>query len=65
MLFPTPQRLLHHFANAAGALLVGAMFAVVGLNAASGCGQTGGQCIGVHDLTQQPQWADRSTRSTG
>lgn len=65
MLYPTPQRLLHHFANVAGALLVGAMFAVVGLNAASGCGQAGGQCIGVHDLTQPPQLAERSTRSAG
>lgn len=65
MLFPTPNRLLHHFANAAGALLVGAMFAAVGLNVASGCGQSGGQCIGIQDLTQSPQWAERSTHTTG
>ena len=65
MLFPSPTRLLHHLANAAGALVVGAMFAAVGLNVASGCGQTGGQCIGIHDLTQPPQLAERASRNTG
>jgi hypothetical protein len=38
------------FANACGALLIGLFFAMVGLNAASGCGDRGGQCIGIKDF---------------
>jgi len=43
------------FANACGALLVGLFFAVLGLNAASGCGDRGGQCIGLKDFVGQDQ----------
>lgn len=54
MLFPHPQRFHQYLANVAGALGVGLLFAYMGLNAASGCGQ-GGQCIELHDL-----WASDS-----
>jgi len=43
------------FANACGALLIGLFFAMVGLNAASGCGDRGGQCIGLKDFVGNSQ----------
>lgn len=55
MLFTQPRSLIDHLANVACALLVGGFFAFVGLNAASGCGQSGGACIGLHDLLSAPQ----------
>lgn len=54
MIYSTPRSILHHLANAGGALLVGLVFAFIGLNAASGCGESGGQCIGVKDLLGAP-----------
>ena len=51
MLFPHPSTVIMHLCNASGALLIGLLFAFIGLNAASGCGQGGGQCISVHDFT--------------
>ena len=53
MLFCRPRNLTMHLCNAGGALLVGLLFAFVGLNAASGCGQ-GGQCIGLKDFVTAP-----------
>lgn len=50
MIYPTSQRLPQFLANVGGALLVGLLFAVVGLNAASGCGESNGQCIGFKDF---------------
>ena len=50
MIYPSSQRLSQFFANVGGALLVGLFFAVVGLNAASGCGEDHGQCIGLKDF---------------
>ena len=50
MLYPHPKSLTNHLANGACALAVGCFFAFVGLNAASGCGQSGGACIHVTDL---------------
>ncbi len=55
MFYPTALRPLHILANLGGALLVGVFFAVIGLNAVSGCGQSGGQCIGLHDFLGAPQ----------
>ncbi len=58
MLFIHPRSFAHHLANAACALAVGLVFAFVGLNAASGCGQPGGACIHLSDLSPQaPQVA--------
>lgn len=54
MLIPHPRSLAGHLANTACALLIGGFFAFVGLNAASGCGQAGGACIGLHDLLDAP-----------
>ena len=51
MIYRNPARPAEFLANAAGAVLIGLFFAVVGLNVASGCGQTDGQCIGVKDFT--------------
>ncbi len=48
------QRPSQIFANVGGAVLVGLFFAVVGLNAASGCGERNGQCIGVKDFSRAP-----------
>ena len=66
MLFPRPQTVTAHLANAGGAVLVGLFFAFIGLNVASGCGQ-GGQCIGVHDLVNAPpaQMAQRISGKAG
>ncbi len=63
MLFPHPSSVIHHLANTAGALLVGAVFAFVGLNAASGCGQSGGECIAVGDLLGAPPPAQLARRA--
>jgi len=54
MLYDQPRSLRHHVLNTVGALVIGIMFAFVGLNAASGCGEAGGQCIGVKDLLTAP-----------
>ncbi|HXP97541.1 MAG TPA: hypothetical protein VN809_12570 [Telmatospirillum sp.] len=54
MLFPHPRTVTDHLANGACALLIGCFFAFVGLNAASGCGQSGGACIHVQDLVGIP-----------
>jgi hypothetical protein len=56
MFHSAPHSLLGHLANGGGILLVGLMFAFIGLNAASGCGQPGGSCIRVADLAH-PQAA--------
>jgi hypothetical protein len=50
MLYPHPRTLTDHLANGLCALVVGCLFAFVGLNAASGCGQSGGTCIHATDL---------------
>ncbi len=50
MLYSHPRTLGDHFANGLCALVIGCFFAFVGLNAASGCGQSGGACIHVQDL---------------
>ncbi|MTJ84352.1 MAG: hypothetical protein F8N37_25485 [Telmatospirillum sp.] len=50
MLYTHPRTLGGHLANGLCAVVIGCVFAFVGLNAASGCGQSGGACIGVHDL---------------
>jgi hypothetical protein len=50
----SPRSLLHHLANAGGAVLVGLMFAFIGLNVASGCGQQSGQCIAMRDFIPGP-----------
>ena len=49
MLFPRPHTLVSHLINGGGALVVGLLFAFIGLDVSSGCGQ-GGQCIAVTDL---------------
>ncbi|HIJ38536.1 MAG TPA: hypothetical protein HPP80_06520 [Rhodospirillaceae bacterium] len=54
MIYPKPQSLFHYLTNAGVAILVGVMFAAIGLNAAAGCGQSDGQCISYHDLTLTP-----------
>ena len=54
MFYATPTRPAQFLANVAGALLIGLFFAVVGLNAASGCGQSAGQCIGLTDFVGHP-----------
>jgi len=54
MLFPHPRTLSDHLANTACALAIGCFFAFIGLNAASGCGQSGGACIHIHDLMGTP-----------
>ncbi len=59
MLYPSPRTILQHLANMAGALFVGLFFAFIGLNAASGCGQSGGQCIQVKDLVSTPPAAEQ------
>ena len=50
MLYASPRRAKHYVLNVAGTLVVGAMFALIGLNAASGCGQRNGACIGPRDF---------------
>jgi hypothetical protein len=50
MIYRTPARPAQFLANIGGAILVGLVFAVVGLNAASGCGEHSGQCIGLKDF---------------
>jgi len=67
MLFPQAQSLGKHLSNAVGAILVGVMFAYIGLNAATGCGQ-GGQCVHLSDLSGQQlplQVAQRTARHAG
>ncbi|HVI50429.1 MAG TPA: hypothetical protein VM661_04395 [Candidatus Sulfotelmatobacter sp.] len=67
MLFPNAQSIAKHLSNAAGALLVGLVFAYIGLNAATGCGQ-GGQCVSLSDFHAQTlpvQMAERASRHTG
>lgn len=60
MLYSHPQRPAHTVANIVGAVAVGLFFALVGLNAASGCGETHGQCLGVQDfIGHAPQLAAR------
>jgi hypothetical protein len=54
MLYPSPSTLKHHVANIAGTLVVGTMFALIGLNVASGCGQRSGACIGPRDFLSGP-----------
>jgi hypothetical protein len=54
MLFSHPRSFRDHLANGACALAIGCFFAFVGLNAASGCGRSGGACIHVHDLLGSP-----------
>jgi hypothetical protein len=51
MFYPSPARPAHFIANLAGAVLIGLFFAVIGLNVASGCGQSDGQCIGAKDFS--------------
>jgi hypothetical protein len=68
MLFPHPRSVFDHLANAACALLVGLFFAYIGLNVASGCGQTGGTCIEVRDLLRappSPQLAEQPSHRAG
>jgi hypothetical protein len=55
MIYAQSRRPGQFFANVGGALLVGLFFAVVGLNAASGCGESNGQCIGVKDFVGRNQ----------
>jgi len=50
MFYRSPARPAEFLANVGGAVLIGLFFAVVGLNVASGCGQSDGQCIGVMDF---------------
>jgi hypothetical protein len=50
MIYSAPKRPLEHLANIGGAVAIGLMFAAVGLNVASGCGQSNGQCIAVRDF---------------
>jgi len=67
MLFPNAHSLAKHLSNACGALMVGLLFAYIGLNAATGCGQ-GGQCIRLSDFSAQHlpvQVAERSGRHAG
>lgn len=64
MLFPQAHTLGKHLTNAIGALLVGLMFAYIGLNAATGCGQ-GGQCVQLSDFSGRDlpvQMAERAPR---
>ena len=51
MFYPSPARPAQFLANVAGAVVIGLFFAVIGLNAASGCGERNGQCIGAKDFT--------------
>lgn len=51
MLYPTPRRPGQILANIGGAVFVGLFFAIVGLNAASGCGEQHGQCISLKDFS--------------
>ena len=51
MFYRNPARPAQFLANIGGAVLIGLFFAVIGLNAASGCGQADGQCIGLKDFT--------------
>ena len=55
MIYSNPARPAQFLANVGGAVLIGLFFAVIGLNAASGCGQADGQCIGLKDFTPSPQ----------
>jgi hypothetical protein len=61
MFYRSPARPAQFLANVGGAVMIGLFFAVIGLNAASGCGQTDGQCIGIKDFvpTQSVQIAAR------
>ena len=68
MLFPRPRSVFDHLANASCALLIGLLFAYIGLNMASGCGQAGGSCIEVRDLVGAPPaplLAERPSRRAG
>jgi hypothetical protein len=51
MFYPSPARPAQFLANVAGAVVIGLFFAVIGLNAASGCGERNGQCIGAKDFS--------------
>ncbi|OIQ84517.1 hypothetical protein GALL_336580 [mine drainage metagenome] len=51
MFSPHSRGLTRHLTNLMGALTIGLVFAYIGLNAASGCGQ-GGQCIRLSDFMQ-------------
>jgi len=60
MFNPRSARPVQFVANVGGALLIGLFFAVIGLNAASGCGERSGQCIGIKDFVgYAPQVAAR------
>lgn len=64
MLFPHAKTFRQHLGNALGALLVGLLFAYIGLNAATGCGQ-GGQCVQLSDFSGRDlptQMADKAPR---
>ncbi len=51
MIYQHPTSLSARLANLTACVLVGLTFAVIGLNAATGCGQ-GGECIGWADLNR-------------
>jgi len=53
MIYRSATKPVQLFANFGGALLVGLFFAFVGLNAASGCGETRGHCIALKDFAGQ------------
>ena len=55
MIYRETTRIGQVLANIGGALVVGLFFAVVGLNAASGCGESNGQCIGLKDFVGHNQ----------
>jgi hypothetical protein len=55
MFYRSPARPAQFLANVGGAVLIGLFFAVVGLNVASGCGQSDGQCIAVRDFAPSHQ----------
>jgi len=55
MIYAQSRRPAQLFANVGGALLVGLFFALVGLDAASGCGESAGHCIGVKDFVEANQ----------
>ena len=65
MLYPRPHSLIDHLANGGCALLVGLAFAFIGLNAASGCGQSGGSCIGLGDFAAAPAELSRNVDHRG
>jgi hypothetical protein len=64
MLFPSPRSVTKHLANFAACMAVGLLFAYIGLNVASGCGQ-GGECIGARDFTSPPAPTRLVQRGTG